>query len=273
MKKLFFIAAAIILIAVYTDFSKTSMPVIAEKKILYSENKESISGFMPEMRVMSYNIHRGINKGNELDLDGIVKVIQSSGAEIIALQEVERFSVRTGFRDQIKYIAEKLSMQHVFGKSINILNGQYGNAILSKYPIEEYKVSKLPSSGERRTVLRAALNINGERVAMYSTHLGLGQDERALQLQEITRIIGEDKNCILAGDFNSTADKLGLLAESHIDSGYYTGNDTATFKAEGLNGRIDYIFVSKDFEVKNYEVLESDASDHNPVISTLKLKE
>jgi len=222
---------------------------------------------------MTYNIHRGINNNNELDLDGIAEAIKNSGAEIIALQEVERFSVRTRFQDQIGYIADKLSMQYAFGKSINILNGQYGNAILSIHPIEEYEVNKLPSEGEQRTLLRAGLNIYGNRISFYNTHLGLKESERDMQIEEIMRITGDDKYFLLAGDFNSRSDKLGIISERLTDSAGLGDNaDKVTFEKEGLSERIDYIFVSKSFEVKEFDVVKTDASDHYPVVSVIKLQ-
>ncbi len=272
MKKLYFLAIAVILIGIYTNLSNESIPAAVEKKVIYDENEGKTADTMPVIRVMTYNIHRGINKDNELDLDGIAEVIKSSGAEMVALQEVERFSLRTRFEDQIGYISDKLSMYYAFGKSMNILNGQYGNAILSKYPIEEYEVSKLPSNGEQRTLLRAGINMNGHRISMYSTHLGLEQGERDLQVEEILKITGDDKNFIIAGDFNTKADKLYQVTRRYKDSAGYNDENKATFEAGGLSERIDYIFTSKEFEVQGYDVLKSDASDHYPVISTLKLK-
>lgn len=272
MKRLFLLAA-VILIVKYINFSSMSMPVALEKKNIVYENAVSTNNSTISIRVMTYNIHRGINKSNKLDLDGIVDVIKESEAEIIALQEVERFSVRTGFRDQIEYIADKLSMHYVYGKSINILNGQYGNAILSNFPIEEYKVSKLPSDGESRTILRAGLNVYGNRIFFYSTHLGLDQRERDMQVEEIVRLTADERNTVVTGDFNSRADKLGEITERYIDcAGLENNFDKATFVGEDLSERIDYIFVSKDFKVKKYEVLERDASDHYPIISILELK-
>ena len=271
MKKLFVLAAVIILIGVYINFTNASVPVTLEKKVMYDGNDKSITEIMPAIRVMTYNIHRGVNINNELDLDGIAEIIKRSGAEIIALQEVERFSVRTRFQDQIGYIADKLSLNYVFGKSINILNGQYGNAILSKYPIEEYEVRELPSEGEKRTLLRARLNVYGNKIFFYNTHLGLKQSERDMQVEEIIRIIGDDKNFMLAGDFNAILDRLGAIIESYKDCASFESNDSkATFEKEGLNERIDYIFVPKNFRVKEYDVLKSDASDHYPVVSTLE---
>lgn len=270
MKKLFLIFVAVISAAVFMDNIEKSMPVMSGKRILRDKASSSTAYGTPEVKIMSYNIHRGVNKNGRLDLDGIAEAVKGSGAEIIALQEVERFSFRTGFRDQIKYLADKLSMQYVFGKSINILNGQYGNGLLSIYPIEEYEVIRLYSEGEQRTLLKAVLNVDGNLLRVYNTHLGLRQDERDRQLAEIMKLAAEEENLIITGDFNTEADKLGEIAGKLTDSGG-TGPDgeRATFEADGLSGRIDYIFVSRNFEIKGYEVLDTEASDHYPVVSVL----
>jgi endonuclease/exonuclease/phosphatase family metal-dependent hydrolase len=274
MKKLLLLIAAAIMLMIYVDFRYTSIPASVDKKLIYQESDGNIAKAMPAIKVMTYNIHRGVNRDNKLDLDGIVEAIKNSGAEIIALQEVERFSARTKFQDQIGYIADKLSMQYVFGKSVNILNGQYGNAILSKYPIEEYEVRELPSEGEKRTLLKAGLNVFGNKISFYNTHLGLKQGERDLQIEEILKITSDDKNFILAGDFNAKVDKLGAIAQALIDSASYENNDSkVTFESEGLSERIDYIFASRVFEIKAYEVPVLNASNHYPVISILKFKE
>ncbi|NLK34926.1 MAG: hypothetical protein GX301_05685 [Gracilibacteraceae bacterium] len=272
MKKLFLLFT-VILAFEYANFISASIPAVQEKKRIDFSNGGSTADAVFEIRVMTYNIHRGINKGSKLDLNGIVEAIRSSGAEIVALQEVERFSVRTGFQDQIKYIADKLSMGYAYGKSINILNGQYGNAILSKFPIEEYEVNKLPSNGERRTLLRAGLNVYGNRIYFYSTHLGLDQEERDIQVEEIVRLAADNSNSIVSGDFNSGVDKLGAITGRYIDCASFENNDSrATFEEGELSERIDYIFASKNFKVKAYDVLELDASDHYPVICTLEYK-
>lgn len=271
MKKLLFMAAAVIAAIVYMNWSSSGVPVVMEKKIIDNGIDEGMPEAVPVIKIMTYNIHRGINKDNKLDLNGIVEVIKNSGADIVVLQEVERFSVRTGFKDQIGYIADKLSMHYAFGKSINILNGQYGNAILSTFPIEEYEVIGLTSKGERRTLLKAGLDLSGSRITVYNTHLGLDQAEREVQIKEIINITDGNKYFVIAGDFNSAADKLGAIAEKLKDcAGYGDDAPKATFESEGLSERIDYIFVSEEFEVIEYDVLEADASDHYPVVSSIK---
>lgn len=278
MKKfLLYVIAAIVLI-IYAGFRYVSVPAFTlEKKLMINEAGIELKTEVQQasLKVMTYNIHRGINRSNKLDLDGITEVIISSNPDIIALQEVERFSIRTRFRDQIEYIAEKLSMNYAYGKSINILNGQYGNAILSKFPIEEYEVKQLPSEHENRTLLKTVLNIYGSRVSVCNTHLGLKKSERDNQITEIMNITADEERLILAGDFNSNVDKLGAVTEKLRDSAEYDKKKykTPTFESKGITERIDYIFVSEEFRLKGYKVLESEASDHNPVISILKLSD
>lgn len=269
--------AAIALIICFNSWYKIVPSFAVEKKLMVNESEISIKTKQenPPIKVVTYNIHRGINKSNKLDLDGVTEVIMGIGADIVALQEVERFSIRTGFKDQIGYIAEKLSMNYAYGKSINILNGQYGNAILTRYPIEEYEVKQLYSEGETRTLLRVALSINGSRIQVYNTHLGLNSSEREKQIREIIDITANADNYILAGDFNSAVDKLDAVTGKLKDAALYDVNKyrIPTFDNGDITERIDYIFLSEKFKIVGYEVLKSDASDHYPVTVVVKLED
>lgn len=269
--------AAIALIICFNSWYKIVPSFAVEKKLMVNESEISIKTKQenPPIKVVTYNIHRGINKSNKLDLDGVTEVIMDIGADIVALQEVERFSIRTGFKDQIGYIAEKLSMNYAYGKSINILNGQYGNAILTRYPIEEYEVKQLYSEGETRTLLRVVLSINGSRIQVYNTHLGLNSSEREKQIREIIDITANADNYILAGDFNSAVDKLDAVTGKLKDAALYDVNKyrIPTFDNGDITERIDYIFLSEKFKIAGYEVLKSDASDHYPVTVVVKLED
>lgn len=224
-----------------------------------------------KLKLMTYNMHRGIGRDGRLDLDAIVDVIQSSEAEVIALQEVERYSIRTGFQDQIKQLSNKTEMNYSFGKSTNILNGEYGNGLLSKYPIEEYEVYDLPSLNEQRTVLRTVINVNGSRLVVYNTHLGLKASERQEQLDFIMQMISEETmEYILMGDLNSMIEHLKTITDNMKDSAANSDKaQQSTFEEDGVHGRIDYIFVSPNIKTEGYDVVLSDASDHYPVISSI----
>ncbi|HUV85436.1 MAG TPA: endonuclease/exonuclease/phosphatase family protein [Methanosarcinales archaeon] len=221
------------------------------------------------LKLMTYNIHRGIGRNGRLNLNAVADVIKASNATIIALQEVERHSIRTVFQDQIKQLSVNTDMNYAYGKSINVLNGEYGNGLLSKYPIEEYKVYDLPSNSEQRTVLRTIINVDGLKVAVYNTHLGLTESERKEQLYFIMQMTSEEKlDHVLMGDMNTIADKLSILAESMKDSALGSKKQLqSTFVEKEVQERIDYIFVSPNMEVIDYDVIIGEASDHYPVVS------
>lgn len=227
-----------------------------------------------KLKIMTYNMHRGIGKNGRLDLTATAEVIKKSDAAIIALQEVERHSIRTVFQDQIKQLSVNTNMNYAYGKSINVLNGQYGNGLLSKYPIEEYKVYDMPSDREQRTVLRAVINIGGYRLAVYNVHLGLKEVERIEQVDFIMKMLEtETIDHILMGDMNTKSDKLTLITDSMKDSAKGSKKlQQSTFDEKGVSERIDFIFVSPSIEVTNYDVLISDASDHYPVTSEVVVK-
>lgn len=222
-----------------------------------------------ELRLMTYNMHRGIGRSGRLDLDATSEVIRGTNAEIVALQEVERYSIRTGFKDQIKHLASTLDMHYAYRKSINLLNGEYGNGLLSRYPIVEYSTYDLPSIGEQRTILRTVVNIEGYRLAVYNTHLGLNQEERDKQLDYIMQLLAaEEIDYVLMGDMNSKVDKLTRITEVLKDSAEGSSKlEHSTFEEEDVQERIDYIFLQQKMKVKNYDVVVSEASDHYPVIA------
>ncbi|MFZ5351904.1 MAG: endonuclease/exonuclease/phosphatase family protein [Bacillota bacterium] len=227
-----------------------------------------------DISIMTYNIHRGINKKGKHDLDSIREVLENSGADIIALQEVERNSIRTMFKDQVKFLADKLSMYYAYGKSLSILNGQYGNAVLSRYPIEEYEVIQLPYKDERRTVLKASIAVGDYKLAVFNTHLGLSNSERDEQLVILREIIkNESMPFLLMGDFNTNLEDLNVFEGIARDSAGFTNvKPDNTFESEELNARIDYIFVSEGIVPHDYQTIKSDASDHYPVICKINIK-
>ncbi|MGB7604617.1 MAG: endonuclease/exonuclease/phosphatase family protein [Lutisporaceae bacterium] len=228
-----------------------------------------------KLKLMTYNVHRGIGKDGKLNLTNTAEVIRNSDAAIISLQEVERYSIRTGFRDQIKILSEKLNMNYAYGKSINVLNGEYGNGLLSKYPIEEYIAYDLPSFREQRTILRTVINIDGYRLAVYNTHLGLKEAERKEQLEFILQMMGEETlDYLLMGDMNSKSSNLTEITGFMKDSAEGSLKlDQSTFEEKDVQERIDYIFLSKNMIATDYDVILSEASDHYPVISEVVVRE
>jgi endonuclease/exonuclease/phosphatase family metal-dependent hydrolase len=96
------------------------------------------------LRVMSYNIRWGLGTDGRYRLDRIADVIRDSAADLVGLQEIERGSPRSRFLDQPARLARMLGMEVAFGANLRLGSWQFGNALLSRLPIENYRNVSLP---------------------------------------------------------------------------------------------------------------------------------
>ncbi len=229
-----------------------------------------------EILVMSFNIRHGADWNGKESLNLIIDEIKAFRPQIIALQEVDYRMPRSRFKDQTKVIADALGFDYVYGSTINFLGMKYGNAIISAYPIEEYRSINLPSGSlEGRAVLKAKINIDGEIYHVLNTHLGLNEKERNRQIDVINNIIKEiDGNIILMGDFNEEPNTLEAkeINRKMVDTAVVTENEflyTYAYCNEVPNTRIDHIYVSRDVRVVDHFVVPSGISDHSMVFSLI----
>src|SRR4030095_7388475 len=89
------------------------------------------------VRVMSYNIHVGVGMDQKLDLERIAEVINKARPDLVALQEVDRGVRRTQGLDEIAELSRLTKMDYAFAHNIDYQGGEYGVAILSRFPIEK----------------------------------------------------------------------------------------------------------------------------------------
>src|SRR5216684_2695936 len=87
------------------------------------------------LRIMTYNIHTGVGMDKRLDLQRIADVINHERPDLVGLQEVDRGVKRTEAKDEIAELARLTRMQFVFAHNLDYQGGQYGVAILSRFPI------------------------------------------------------------------------------------------------------------------------------------------
>ena len=91
-----------------------------------SQDPKGPDGEQPELTVMSYNIHHGRGLDDVVDLERIAEVIVESGAEIVALQEVDVGVERSGKVDIAAELARLTGLEHyVFGKNLDLEGGHY----------------------------------------------------------------------------------------------------------------------------------------------------
>ncbi|GHA31418.1 endonuclease [Salinimicrobium marinum] len=237
------------------------------------------------LRIMAYNIHHA-NPPSEpkiIDLKAIIRTIKAQDPDVLALQEVDANTTRSGAGNQAEIIANELGMEVYFGKAINYDGGVYGVAVLSKYSISEARVHALPTApgtnGEPRVLATVKISLPDDKSFRFgSTHLDSQRDDtnRLLQIQEIVNIASQEPlPMIVAGDFNATPNTEVI---NHLDQFFTrTCNDCEpTIPVLKPEKAIDFIaFKPKEnFSIEYHKVInETYASDHLPVMAVLKLNQ
>lgn len=213
-----------------------------------------------EIRVLDFNTHRSYG-----GIGTVAAEIRALDPDIVLLQEIDRFKGSTGNIDQAAYFAEALGMNHAFGANVRSGGGEYGVAILSRFKIlgsENYLLPNGPG-GEQRGLLGVGVEIGGQEVRIYNTHLqnkivGL----REAQARHVAGIIANEENpVILGGDMNATINTATLapLTSVLVDAWSVGSGPEGT----GPNGsRIDFLLASPTIEPQRAAVLRSSISDH-----------
>jgi endonuclease/exonuclease/phosphatase family metal-dependent hydrolase len=223
------------------------------------------------MKIMSYNIHHGVGEDGILNLEIVGKVINTSGASIIGLQEVDNhWSERSDFKDQAEFLGNISQMEYAYAANLNPppsnsegIRRQYGLAILSEYPILGFYHHFLTSDSEQRGLLEATIEVNKTQYHFFNAHLGLKEEERKIQIQEVLEITSRYKGTkIIVGDFNAPPGSVVQIMTEQFNDVFSDLDQVFTFPSVNPLSRIDYIFVSKDIKSVNAKVEESLASDH-----------
>ena len=235
------------------------------------------------IRVLTYNIHHGEGLDGETDLARIADVIRNTNADLVALQEVDRGVRRTDGVDQPARLGELTGMAAVFEKNADIQGGDYGNAVLSRYPIERYVNHKLPRMGEneQRGLLEVHVRVNGREVVFFATHVDHQEDdsERLASVDALRGCVAQFKGkpVIVAGDMNARPDGRVIERMDAFLNNAAIGSEaeTLSFPADSPDRRIDYVFYTEGTGLRaaGCEVIDEPvASDHRPVLATLELR-
>ncbi|MEN8242351.1 MAG: endonuclease/exonuclease/phosphatase family protein, partial [Chloroflexota bacterium] len=225
------------------------------------------------LRIMTYNIHQGIDADLKMDLEAIVAAIQSEQPDILILNEVNRSRATNGYTEVLSLISVRTGMPYILGN--NYADGQYGNALLTKLPVLEWENFHFQNNtNETRGVLRVVLDTSGGAITLYATHLdhiASPEDVRFEQVGEVLALWSQNSRSILLGDLNATPDTpeiQQIYAAGFIDVLQATNQaDAFTFWEPATPGyRIDYIFVTPDLEFGDAWVPQTRASDHLPIV-------
>lgn len=210
-------------------------------------------------KVISYNIHSGKNIYMIPQLKKIVNFLNSEQPDIIGIQEIHENNKKG---NQVSYLAAKLNYNVNFSPNVLIGTGYYGVATFSHFNIKGEHIL-LPSTGEQRGLLDSLISLeNNKKIHLLNTHLSLKYIEREKQIAEIKSYIKNLRQpFILLGDFNTDQTKI----ENIIDSAKLMNKEHLSTLML-FNKRIDYMYLSNDLNLIDYNIKYEKMSDHYPII-------
>lgn len=228
--------------------------------------------FEGQFRVVTWNIRFG----EEIDtaIEELRRVEALRDADVLLLQEMDELGV--------EQIAKALRYNYVYyPASIHRHGRAFGNAVLSKWPIQESAKIILPHASptneQRRIAVSALLTVGDEQIVAYSVHTetpvlsGAKRDEQVVSLGQA--IAEEENACIVVGgDFNTIAPgSVQALTEQMRAIGLSPATDDPqpTARRAFLAFTLDHIFVRGLTPLATGTWPETAASDHFPVWAVL----
>ena len=258
---------------------------------------EAVPPYEPfRLRVLTYNIHHGEGTDGRIDLERIARVITDQRPDLVAVQEVDVKTRRNGGVDQAAELARLTGLRVAFGKARDFEGGDYGQAILSRFPILSFHTHTLPGDpeSEQRIALEAHVkprdfNVphlaweRGPIIRFVGTHLHHLPPEanRLRQAAELNRLFageGETQPTILAGDLNAEpgSGTMDLLTRRWVDAASQNqelGPRLNTYPANAPRKRIDYVLLRPGGAwrvIESRVIPETVASDHSPVLAVVE---
>ena len=236
----------------------------------------AVGVYAKPVQLFSYNIKHGRGMDKALDVSRSGKIIAEHQADLVALQEVDNQCTRSKSIDEAKALGEQVGMHHAFGKFMDFQGGEYGMAVLSRFPIKETHRHVLPAGAEPRCALEVVV-----RPTDWETDLSFicihndwtNPDFRVAQINALIKALADRAHpVVLAGDFNGPRDdpSLQLLVKEGWTLVEKQGAKN-TFPSVQPRTEIDF-FAVRGFAGKLGActvVDERVVSDHRPIKMTI----
>ncbi len=225
--------------------------------------------------VVAYNIRHGRGMDDRVDLRRIAAVIEAEQPDFVTLQEVDRGTRRVDGDDQARTLGSLLGMHHAYGRFMDYDGGEYGMAVLSRWPIVNVVNERLPDGDEPRTALKVRVRSpdSGQELVIVGVHLYRTERERLAQAERlIASLADEERPVIIAGDLNSTPTDPVLDRFATEWQVLSKGRDRLTYPSDEPRTEIDYIMIrpARSFYLLEHWLLdEAVASDHRPLVAEL----
>lgn len=238
------------------------------------------------LSLLSYNIQVGIHTRHYQDyvfkswqhfwpcrsrLENLNKISELvRHFDLVALQEVDGGSFRSGFINQVEYLATHSGQPYWFHQLNRDLGrfAQHSNGVISRFEPHTIDTHALPGVRGRGAI---AFQLGeAEPILVVMMHLALGKRAQDLQLRFIRNLIQQYPHVVLMGDMNTHS--LRLLYDSPLkDCGLKSAHARATFPSWQPQRCLDHILVSKHLNIVRMGVLDFPLSDHLPVAIEIEL--
>ncbi len=194
--------------------------------------------------------------------------------DIVALQEADAGSLRTASVNQVAYIAERAGFPYWHAAVTRNLRpiAKHCLGCLSRWPLDYAQYHALPGWLPGRGALQFNISLERyESLRIIIAHLALGRRARTAQLAYLARLVKDNQDTIILGDFNCDLRELSGhadLAKAGL-RGVVNGH---TFPSWRPFRALDHILVSPTVEVIEAVVLNEHLSDHLPVATEVRLR-
>lgn len=222
---------------------------------------------MGPLRVASFNIQHGRLPSGRVDTRATARACAVLDVDVLALQEVDRWRLRSGFAHQARAIARGTGMAHVFSAALRTWwVSAYGDGLLVRGRLGAVERVALPHERghEPRTAIIAEVDAKGTWLSVAATHLSVATRESEPQLLAVlAALTRRPRPWLLLGDLNLWPDRV----ERAVTGAGLTLVDPSalTFPAQAPRARIDHCAVA-GLEVGAIETRELPVSDHRALV-------
>jgi endonuclease/exonuclease/phosphatase family metal-dependent hydrolase len=216
---------------------------------------------MPKsMRVATFNLRHCEGLDGVVDVERAAAVIVETGAELIALQELDRGLPRSGRVDQPQALAEATGLHVAFFPTLARKLGDYGIALASRDELDA-AFEPLPRVGDEEP--RGLIRAQWRGLTVLATHLSRDAEARRIQMRALAGAAAADTSVLVLGDLNAPLGDLGPLEEA----GLRPCGPAPTLPARRPRRQIDHVLVGPGLAIRDFRTIVTDASDHRPLVA------
>lgn len=240
-----------------------------------------------ELTIMTYNIQQGVDLFGNKNYEGQLEIIKEINPDIIGLQESDGARISGGNSDVVRYFAEKLGYFSYFGPKT--VAGTFGTAILSRFPLNSSRTIYTYSNKDETGTAVSEITIADKVITIANSHPAGKEDAKMAHIDAVAELAKKNEMVIAIGDYNFRQgsayyekitsemqnawlklypDAIGPVDTSKLDSSIKkrkkSGGNLLPGGKQDMTGRIDHIFLSKEFQVTEAHYLPAPESgtDH-----------